>query len=72
LVVHHKQDVCHVSSYSDLPRLMDKLSSLSRRELISVDGGINRGDPREAQAYHGFNGIDGEVVAKIAAWIAAQ
>jgi hypothetical protein len=72
LVVHHKQDVCHVSSYGDLPRLMDKLSSLSRKELISVDGGINRGDLCEAQAYHGFNGIDEEVVAKIAAWIALK
>jgi len=70
LVVHHKQDGCQLTSYSDLPRLMDKLTSVSRKELISVEGGINRGDPCEAQAYHGFNGIDAEVVAKIAAWIA--
>jgi acetyl esterase/lipase len=69
LLVHHKQDVCQVSSYSDLPRLMDKLSAVLRKELISVDGGLDRGDPCEAQAYHGFNGLDGEVVGKIAAWV---
>jgi hypothetical protein len=72
LVVHHKQDGCQVSSYNDLPRLMDKLSSVSRKQLISVDGGLDRGDPCEAQAYHGFNGLDGEVVAKIAAWVAPK
>lgn len=69
LVVHHKQDVCRVSTYSDLPLLMGKLSSVSRKELILVDGGVNLGDPCEAQAYHGFNGLDEEVVGKIAAWI---
>lgn len=48
---------------------MEKLSSVSRKELILVDGGVTLGDPCEAQAYHGFNGLDEEVVGKIAAWI---
>jgi hypothetical protein len=42
---------------------------LPRKELILVDGGVNLGDPCEAQAYHGLNGLDEEVVGKIAAWI---
>jgi hypothetical protein len=29
----------------------------------------NRSDPCEALAYHGFNGLEKEVVAKIAEWI---
>jgi hypothetical protein len=27
------------------------------------------GNPCEARAYHGFNGLESEVVGKIAAWI---
>ena len=36
------------------------------------DGGINVGDPCEARAHHGFNGIEADVVAKIAAWITTK
>ena len=34
------------------------------------EGGITVGDPCEARAYHGFNGIEREVITRIAAWIA--
>ena len=40
-----------------------------RKELISIKGGVDSGDPCEAQAYHGFNGREEEVVGKIADWI---
>jgi hypothetical protein len=33
-----------------------------------MDGGMNVGDPCEAKAYHGFNGLDGQVVAAIASF----
>jgi hypothetical protein len=34
------------------------------------EGGTSRHpDPCEAFAYHGYNGIESDVVAKIAAWI---
>ena len=33
------------------------------------EGGATRGDPCEAFAHHGYNGIEGDVIAKIAAWI---
>jgi hypothetical protein len=48
---------------------MDGLSRAPRKELLTFDGGTSRGDPCEARAYHGFNGIEPDVVAKIAAWI---
>lgn len=51
---------------------MDKLSSVSRKELVSFEGGVNQGDPCEGLAYHGFNGLDGEVVGKIAQWIVSK
>jgi dienelactone hydrolase len=69
LVVHHEQDGCRLCSYSDIPRLMKKLTAAPRKELFSVTGGANRGNPCEAYAHHGFNGLEKEVVGKIAEWI---
>ncbi len=71
LVVHHAQDGCRHSAFRDLPRLMDKLNGASRSELVTYRGGGNRGDPCEAYAYHGFNGLEKDVVAQIARWISA-
>jgi dienelactone hydrolase len=71
LVAHHRQDGCRVCLYSDVPRLMDRLTTPPRKELLTFDGGISTGDPCEARAYHGFNGIESEVVQRIATWITA-
>ena len=71
LVAHHRQDSCRVCLFSDVPMLMDKLTAASRKELLVFDGGINVGDPCEARAYHGFNGIEREVIDRIAGWITA-
>ena len=49
--------------------LMDKLTAVPRKELLTFEGGKNQGDPCEAMAYHGFNGIEQEVVTKVAEWI---
>lgn len=70
LVVHHEQDGCRACSFNDVPRLMRKLTA-PRKELISFRGGDNVGDPCEALAYHGYNGIENEVVGRIGAWILA-
>jgi pimeloyl-ACP methyl ester carboxylesterase len=69
LIVHHKQDGCEHCKYGDLPRLMDKLAAVPRKELLTFEGGKTQGDPCEAMAYHGFNGIEREVVTKVAEWI---
>jgi len=69
LVVHHRLDGCRYCQYRDVPTLMDRLSATPRKDLITAEGGSSRGDPCEAMAYHGFNGIEGEVVAKIGEWI---
>lgn len=71
LVAHHRQDSCRVCLFSDVPLLMDKLTAAPRKELLVFDGGINVGDPCEARAYHGFNGIEREVIDRIAGWITA-
>jgi alpha/beta superfamily hydrolase len=69
LVVHHEQDGCRHCPYKDIPGLMNKLEGVPRKELISVKGGEDRGDPCEPFAYHGFNGREKEVVGKIVDWI---
>jgi hypothetical protein len=51
---------------------MEKLPAGRRTELLTVEEGLSRGDPCQAFAYHGFNGRESEVVAKIAAWITAK
>jgi hypothetical protein len=69
LIVHHKQDGCAHCRYEDLPQLMNKLTAVPRKELLTFEGGRTKGDPCQAMAYHGFNGIEQEVVTKIAEWI---
>jgi len=72
LVVHHEQDGCSLCLFRDMPPLMQKLATLQRKELLAIKGGQSRGDPCEAFAYHGYNGIEREVVAQIAGWIVSK
>lgn len=72
LVAHHELDGCSHCAYSDIPALMQKLDGLPRKQLLSFRDGVSRGDPCQAMAYHGFNGIESEVVGQIAAWILAR
>ena len=69
LVAHHRQDSCRSCYFSDLPRLTGRLTKTARTALLAYDGGENRGDPCEAMAYHGFNGLEDKVVADIAAFV---
>ena len=70
LVAHHREDGCRVCLFADVPPVLERLTATPRKELMVFDGGISVGDPCEARAYHGFNGIEREVIARIAAWIA--
>jgi hypothetical protein len=70
LVVHHQHDECRFCLFSDVPSLMNGLRGAARLELISfTGGGPVRGDPCEAFHYHGFIGIEAQVVQRIANWI---
>jgi hypothetical protein len=65
LIVHHENDGCHVTPYSSAKYNHEKYGT----PFISVSGGTSTGDPCKAFAYHGYNGIEPEVVGKIKAWI---
>ena len=69
LVVHHEQDDCKHCRFALIPALMAKLTATPRKELLTFRGGKNIGDACQAQAYHGFNGIESEVVTAVAKWI---
>lgn len=72
LVVHHEHDECPLCPFSETTTLMAKLESSPRKQLLAFDGGQSRGDPCEAFAHHGYNGIEDEVVRQIAAWVLAK
>jgi hypothetical protein len=70
LIVHHRRDLCSQSPYSIASALVGRLPSTPRKQLLTFDGGISTGDPCEAFSYHGFNGIEIDVVRDIARWMA--
>ncbi|MES2509100.1 MAG: hypothetical protein V4625_04180 [Pseudomonadota bacterium] len=71
LVVHHEADGCRLCAIGYMPQLMGRLPKTPKTELITFQGGQNVGDPCEAMAYHGFNGIEAEVIGKTTGWMLA-
>lgn len=66
LVVHHAQDSCRKT----LPAGVEPFVAWSqgRAKAQWMQGGSPQGDPCEALALHGFNGLDDKVVAAVAAF----
>jgi hypothetical protein len=60
LVIHHSQDGCKFT----LPAGVDPFIrwSAGRARVRWLSGGADEGNPCEAAAHHGFNGLDGQVV----------
>jgi hypothetical protein len=60
LIIHHRQDGCRVT----LPAGVDPFIRWAggRARVAWLTGGTETGNPCEAFAHHGFNGIDGQVV----------
>jgi hypothetical protein len=61
LVIHHRQDSCKAT----LPAGVDPFIkwSAGRARVSWLTGGVEEGDPCQARGHHGFNGLDGQVVA---------
>lgn len=68
LMVHHERDACRETFLREARSTAARLKA-PRKELIVVGGGTSEGNPCQAMAYHGFNGIEGEVAQRIATWI---
>ncbi len=72
LVVHHRNDGCWLCDFQFTPELLGKLSAAPRKAVLAFDGGASKGNECGAWAHHGYNGIEAEVVEKIAVWMKAS
>ena len=72
LVVHHRDDGCRATPYSQAPALAARLTSAPRRAFLTFDGGTDEGDPCEAAGHHGYAGIEAQVVDGIVAFVAGR
>jgi pimeloyl-ACP methyl ester carboxylesterase len=69
LDLSNRYDSCRSTSPGAGPALIAALKMSPRKEFAEVSGGNSLGDPCQAMAYHGFHGIESEVVDRIAAWL---
>ncbi|RXZ37090.1 alpha/beta hydrolase [Oxalobacteraceae bacterium CAVE-383] len=69
IVAHHKDDGCKFCAYSRVPAMMDKLTNATRKQLLTFSGGESKDDPCESYSYHGYNGIEADVVSQVSAAI---
>jgi hypothetical protein len=61
LVIHHREDGCQFTQPAGVAPFIQWASGRARVAWLS--GGASVGNPCEAQAHHGFNGLDNRVVS---------
>jgi hypothetical protein len=66
LVVHNRNDACAKTTPAGVAPFL--AWSQGRARVTWLSGGTTEGDPCEAFAYHGFNGLDGQVVSVVSAF----
>ena len=66
LIVHHRLDACQVTSPDGVAPFMTWAGKKAR--VAWLNGGTPDGDPCGGSHYHGFNGIEGQMVSTIAAF----
>jgi pimeloyl-ACP methyl ester carboxylesterase len=70
LVVHHEFDECKICVPGEVSQIIKGLKNSPFKKEIYVRGGSNpKGNPCEALHWHGFIGMEKEVVDLISAWI---
>lgn len=72
LVVHHEQDGCRYCPVAQASRVIEQLKNATRKELMTFSGGHTSGDACGALAFHGFNGLETQVIRTISEWIVAR
>jgi hypothetical protein len=70
LVIHHRRDACKFTLPSGVEPFI--AWSQGRARVVWLDGGTDIGDPCQARSYHGFNGIDDQVVDAVAKFAAGK
>jgi len=70
LVLHHENDACNVCRPYEVSGILRGLKNAPIKKLVMVNGGSGaEGNPCEAMHYHGYIGMEKEVVAVITDWI---
>lgn len=70
LVVHHEFDECKIYIPSKVSQIIRGLKNALIKKKVYVKGGANpKGDPCEALHWHGFIGMEKEVIDLISDWI---
>lgn len=70
LVVHHQRDACKICTPHEAKNITDHMKNAPIKKTVLVDGGSGpSGNPCQAMHYHGFIGMEREVVDLIAVWI---
>lgn len=64
MIVHHRYDGCQVTPPVGVAQFAKWAGGKAR--IVWLTGGTTKGNPCEAQSYHGFLGLDGQVVATVA------
>lgn len=67
LIVHHRQDHCRMTKPEGVEPFMKWVGK--KAKLVWLDGGRDSGDACEAESYHGFLGIDQQVVDVVSAFV---
>ncbi len=71
LIAHHVDDECRVTPPGEVETLAARLKKANPLKVLLYEGGSATGNECHARHYHGFHGIEEQVVADIAAWIKA-
>jgi len=70
LITHHELDACKVCVPGDAPQIVRGLKNAPVKKEVYVNGGANpKGDPCQALHWHGFIGMEKEMVDIISDWI---
>lgn len=73
LILSHRHDGCDITPASDAPKLTKALTKSRKVDVVLLDGGnAPKSEPCLAMAQHGFYGIEGQAVARIAQFIKAN
>jgi dienelactone hydrolase len=70
LIYHHSGDACEICKPHEVPAIVSGLKNAPIKKLMMVSGGSGaKGNPCEAEHFHGFIGMEAQAVNDIAQWI---
>ena len=68
-LMYHQDDACTVTPPGKVLPFKALLTKAASVDVTMLSGGRTQGDPCEAMSYHGYLGIDGDVVKAVTAWL---